>query len=294
MAQPKFIIAVRVNEFKTRDLNPHVPFSPEEIAQVTFECWRQGASVVHFHAREARTGAPSNDTAIYGEIIRLIKERCDIITFPTLGAHKAPSVGDRVAHILALAKDPATKPDCIPVDMLTTNMAVYDSSSKKFEAEESVYTNTIGTLRHICEAVNKVGVKPVSEIWNVASVRCTEAFVDMGLFQQPVYCELPLFEDRIRTHGHPGTIRGMQALLDFFPRSADWQWSAHSHANTFAIAAAAIEAGGHAAIGLGDYHYPELGIPTNGELVTHLASMARWMGREVAGAAEAREMLGMS
>jgi uncharacterized protein (DUF849 family) len=289
----KFIISVRVNEFKGRDLNPHVPFSPEEIAETAIDCWRQGASIVHFHARNPRTGAPANDPALYADVVRLIKDRCDIITFPTLGAHKAPSVGDRLAHIIAMSNDPSTRPDCIPVDMLTTNMAVYNSESDDFENGDSIYSNTIGALRHICEQAAAVGVKAVAEIWNVASVRCTQAFIEMGLFVQPVYCELPLFEDRVMAYGHPGTIKGMQALLDFFPPNSNWQWSAHSHANTFAIAAAAIEAGGHAAIGLGDYHYPELGSPTNGQLVARLADMAHWMGREVATAAEAREMLGM-
>jgi uncharacterized protein (DUF849 family) len=248
---------------------------------------------VHFHARDSRTGAPANDADIYADVVRRIKDQCDIITFPTLGAHKAPSVGDRLAHIIVMSKDPATKPDCIPIDMLTTNMAVYDSESNGFENGDSVYSNTIGTLKSMCEEANKIGVKPVSEIWNVASVRCTEAFSEMGLYSEPVYCELPLFEDRVMAYGHPGTIKGMQALLDFFPPGSNWQWSAHSHANTFAIAAAAIEMGGHAAIGLGDYHYPELGSPTNGQLVARLVDMARWMGREVANAAEAREMLGM-
>jgi uncharacterized protein (DUF849 family) len=68
----------------------------------------------------------------------------------------------------------------------------------------------------------------------------------------------------------------------------------HAHGNTLPVAAGAIERGGHAGIGVGDYHYPELGLPTNGQLVAQLAALARAMGREVASVAEAREMLGLS
>src|SRR5882724_9550724 len=93
--------------------------------------------------------------------------------------------------------------------------------------------------------------------------------------------------------GHPGTIKGMHSMLDFFPRHANWQWSSHFHGNTLGVAAGTIEAGGHATIGISDYHYPELGLPTNGQLVAFVAGMAQAMGRDVATVAEAREMLGM-
>ena len=55
----------------------------------------------------------------------------------------------------------------------------------------------------------------------------------------------------------------------------------------------ALEPRGDVAIGLHDYPYPELGYPTNAELVSRVADLARSMGREVATAAEARDMLGM-
>ena len=65
-------------------------------------------------------------------------------------------------------------------------------------------------------------------------------------------------------------------------------------ANPFPVHAHAISSGGHVAIGLGDHPYPELGYPTNAQLVARVAEMARTMGREVATAAEARRMLGLA
>jgi len=35
--------------------------------------------------------------------------------------------------LMEMAKDPATKPDCIPVDRLTTNMGIFDAHAKEFE-----------------------------------------------------------------------------------------------------------------------------------------------------------------
>jgi uncharacterized protein (DUF849 family) len=292
MAQQKFIIEVRVNEYAGRQKSPHVPFTPEEIAADVEACVRQGASVIHYHARDPETGAPSADAAVYKEVERQIRKRCDVITMPTLGAHIAQSEG-RISHILEMAKDPATRPDCVPIDMVTTNMAMYDPATGDFDREDRIYENSVASLKALCRSVKSVGVKPVSMLWNVASVRLTEVFIRLGLFDDPLYCEVVLFDERLLGYGHPGTIRGMHSLLDAFPRHADWQWSAHCHGNTLGLAAGAIEAGGHATIGLGDYHYPELGLPTNGELVAYVAGMARAMGREVASVADAREMLGM-
>jgi uncharacterized protein (DUF849 family) len=56
---------------------------------------------------------------------------------------------------------------------------------------------------------------------------------------------------------------------------------------------AAIAAGGHVAIGIGDYPYPELGTPSNARLVEEVVKLARLVGREVATPDEARHMLGI-
>jgi 3-keto-5-aminohexanoate cleavage enzyme len=291
----KLVIEVRVNEGTTKVENPHVPYSPEEIANSAIDCWRQGASVVHYHARDPRTGTPSADVDLYADVVRRIKKESDLITMPTLGASMLPTAESRLAHIMEMAKDPATKPDCIPVDMLTTNMGIFDPHAKQFRTEDRIYLNTIDMLVYLCETVRSVDVKPVSMIWNVAGVRLTEAFLEMGLYDEPLYCELPLFGDELMAFGHPATTKGLQALLDFFPPGANWPWIVNVvGSNAFPVVAGAIERGGHIAVGIPDCSYAELGPPTNAELVQHVVEMAHMMGREVASAAEAREILGFA
>ena len=292
MAKPKFIIEVRVNEGMQRDLNPHVPYSPDEIAEDVAACVAEGASLVHYHAREPETGAMSADPGLYVEIERAIRQRCDIITMPTLGAHVAPPPG-RISHIEEMAKDPATRPDFVPIDVITTNMALFDEGTGDFRYEESIYENTVAGLKSLCRNVSAVGVKPAAMLWNVASIRVTEKLAALGLFSEPLFCEVVLFDGMTLGFGHPGTIKGLHSMLDFLPRDADWPWLAHCQGNTLGIAAAAIECGGHATIGLGDYPYPELGQPTNSELVAYVAGMARAMGRQVATIEEARQILGV-
>lgn len=291
MAKPKLIIEVRVNEGADRKKNPNVPWTADEIASDVLACVEQGASIIHYHARTP-DGGSSSDPAEYVAIERAIRQRCDVITMPTLGALMAAPPG-RISHIEAMAKDPATRPDCVPIDVITTNMALYDDESGYFRGEERVYENSVATLKRLCDGVKAVGVKPVAMLWNIASIRVARALKNLGHFDDPLYCEIILFGGMTMAFGHPSTVKGLYSMLDFMPRDETWHWSAHGHSNTLGIAAAAIEVGGHVTLGLGDYPYPELGTPTNADLVAFVAQMARAMGREVATVAEAREMVGM-
>jgi len=289
----KVIIEVRINEYAIRDPNPNVPYSPAEIANQALECWREGASIIHYHARDPKTGAPSADPKLYAETVRRIKEKSDLITMPTLGAWWMPSPESRIAHIVEMAKDPMTKPEFGPIDMATSNVDTYDPGTKRFKTNETVYLNTTKTWQFFAETMKSVGVKPIPVLWNIPSIRATQAFVEIGLFEEPLYCELVLTEGWLLA-GHPGTVKGMEAFLDFFPSRTHWQWSVLSvGGNLLSVAAAAMERGGHISIGLGDYPYQELEFPTNARLVARVAQLARDMGRAIATPAEARKLLGI-
>ena len=47
-------------------------------------------------------------------------------------------------------------------------------------------------------------------------------------------------------------------------------------------------------IGLGDYHYEELGAPGNAELIRRVVDVAKRLGREIASPQEFRAMLGLA
>ena len=95
MLMQKLIIEARVSG--QRETNSHAPYSPEEIAVAALECWRQGASIVHYHARDPETGKPSSDPELYAATVWRIKQECDLITMPTLGASMLPTAEERVA-----------------------------------------------------------------------------------------------------------------------------------------------------------------------------------------------------
>jgi 3-keto-5-aminohexanoate cleavage enzyme len=286
------VIEVRCNEYTMRDRNPHVPWSPAEIAADAAACAAAGASIFHFHARDAETGRPATATELYGETIARTRDLTDIVLMPTLGANTLPDPADRVVHIVEMAKDEATRPDLAPVDLGSFSLDVYDASSRTFRADDLLYLNTARTVRYLWDTITDAGVKPMAALWNVGSARLLGALLDSGAITEPVYSQVTLSENVLSAH--PVSVAGLRALVEFLPEH-DGLWSVDANGgNLLPIVGAAVEAGGHPSIGLGDYAYPELGTPTNAQLVEHLVTVLAGLGRRPATVAETRALLGIA
>jgi uncharacterized protein (DUF849 family) len=293
MARPKLILEARINEYMPRNGNPHVPWSAKEIGEAAAQAREAGASIVHFHARQ-QDGSPAHAYEAYADAIRAIRAASDILVHPTLGQITLAGGQSRLSHIERLCLDPGLKPDFAPVDLGSTNIDLYDEVGKRYETTDRTYLNTIATLQFFSTRLRELGVKPAFISWTVPFTRTLDAFMDMGIADEPAYLLFELTDCGIRG-GHPGTVRGLRAHTDFLPAGRRIQWSVcNKIGNLLGPAAAAIEEGGHVAIGLGDYLYPELGTPTNGQVVSLVAGLARAMGRELATPQEAREILGMN
>jgi uncharacterized protein (DUF849 family) len=291
----KLIIEARVNEYMMRDQgNANVPYTPEEIAVDARACREAGASIVHFHARTSE-GEPNHVTGVYAETVRRIRETSDILVHPTLGyVTLDASPEERLDHILAMARDTAGAPHFAPLDMGSVNVDRYNAQARRFETTDLVYKNSTQTLTYFAEHIRQAGLKPYLVSWTIGFTRYTQAFLEMGLLDEPAFVCFCL-TDNTFLGGHPGTLKGLQAHLDFLPEGKRVEWTVVNFGgNLFALAASVIAQGGHVSIGLGDYAYTELGQPTNADLVRRVAEIARELGREVATPAEARQMLGMT
>jgi uncharacterized protein (DUF849 family) len=251
-----------------------------------------GAAIVHFHARDPSTGAPSTDPFLYGDTVRRIRATSDLVVMPTLGANTLPDPVDRVAALLAIAKDPETRPDLAPIDLGSFNLDPYDPVHRRFRAEDLVYRNPVGALRYLAQVISDAGVRPVAVLWSVGSARLLGALVETAVLTEPVYAELTLSDSLLSTH--PGTAKGLQAYLDFLPPGWRGEWSVLSvGGDLLPLVAPAVAAGGHIAIGLGDYPYPELGSPTNAQVVAAVVDRLRDLGRRPASPDDVRSALAL-
>lgn len=292
MTRKKLIIEARINEYMPRSANPNIPYTAEEIGREAARAREAGASIIHFHARTPE-GKPAHDVETFAAAIRAIRANCDCLVFPTLGQISNEGEMGRLAHIEALAKDPATKPDLAPIDTGSTNIDRFDYSSGRFLTDHLTYTNRTGVLEAFAKRLPQLGVKPQFVSWSVPFTRMFGALRDMGLVKDIPYFMFELTDEGI-LGGHPGTIKGLLAHLDFVPKDPIEWTVCNKIGNLTGPAAAAIEMGGHVAVGLGDYGWPELGTPHNGEVIANIVQIAKMLGREVATPAETREMFQMN
>jgi uncharacterized protein (DUF849 family) len=291
----KLIIEARINEFMMREQgNPHVPYTPEEITADAIACREAGASVVHFHARKP-DGAPDHASETYARTVKAIRESSDVLVHPTLGDVTLDAGPEaRLAHILEMAKNRSTGPHLAPADMGSLNVDIYNPQARRFETTERVYKNSTGTLTYFCETMKRAGVKPYLSCWNIGFTRCATAFIDAGIVEEPAYMGL-ILTDNAFLGGHPGTLKGLQAHLDFLPTDKDIVWTVLNYGgNLLGLAGAVIAQGGHISIGIGDYTYPELGHPKNADLVRRIVDIARDLGRDVATPEEAKRILAIA
>lgn len=289
----KMILEARINEYAMRDENPHVPWTPDEIAETAARCREAGASIVHFHARKP-DGSPEHSVEVYAEIIRKIRAKSDILVHPTLGWFS--NDGDPAARthcVTTLARDPATKPDIAPIDTGTINLETYDSSTKTFSHADRVYKNRTDTLELYAREFRTAGIKPALVCWSVGFVRRAAALIEMGLVEEPAYFLLNMTDGRYIT-GHPGTPAGLEAHLRFLPKDRRLEWASNVvGGDLLKLTTISAERGGHIAPGIGDYPYRELGCPPNEEVIRMAATMARKAGREIASVEDTRELLGL-
>ncbi len=290
--RPVFI-EVRANEYTGRDANPNVPWSVDELVADAVACTEAGASIYHFHGRDPATGAPAWDAETLGSVIAGVREACDLILMPTLGASTVPDPHARLAPALELAADPATRPELAPIDLGSFNIDPYDPAAQAFGNPDIVYVTPLRALREMVAATAGAGMKPIGALWTVGSARLLSAFLDTGDLHPPAYGEVTLSDAWLS--GHPATVDGLDAMTRFLPDDGRVVWGCLAyHADLRKLAPEVIARGGHLIVGLGDYPYLELGTPTNADVVTALAACIEDAGAERATVGQTRKLLGLA
>jgi uncharacterized protein (DUF849 family) len=287
MSEPA-IIQLRANESARRTHRPHLPLTAQEIVADAVSAARAGASILHWHARDPRTGRTTTDAGLNGQIARDVRASTDLLLHATLGAAANQDAIGRTAHVAALNEDPLRRFDLVPVDFGSMNFDLWDARSGRFRTEHLMYLNPRHSLRVMLDTFRSLGVRVVSVCWTVGQIRTARRFQEMGLVGRTLW-EL-VFTGDAMPDGMAPTRRGLDAMVEQVPEGQPWS-VACINGDALELAAWAIELGGHVSIGLGDWPYPQLGSPTNADIVGHVAEMVERAGRPVATPQDARELL---
>lgn len=263
-----------------RDQCKWIPYTPQEIAEEALASYNAGASVVHIHARE-NDGGPSWRVEVFREILVEVRKRCPIIINFSTGAVLTERDA-RIAHIREL------KPEIAALNMGTMNYAKYSPKRKDF-VFSVVFHNPFEDIMFFLDVMNKNGIKPECECFDLGHLESIFPLMDMGLLNN---FQVSLIMGVVG--GMAATARNLAHVASLVPPKVAWEVIGISQ-EQWLLVATALALGGNIRVGLEDNFYLSPGkmAQGNGPLVEKAARMARDVGREPATVEEARVILGV-
>jgi uncharacterized protein (DUF849 family) len=285
-----FITCAVTGNLVKPDQTPHLPITPQQIADECLAAEAAGAAAVHIHVRDPQTGRPSMDVDLYRDVVERIRaaSRELIINLTTgPGGRFVPGETDpkvyapgttllppleRVRHIELL------KPDICSLDLNTMNSG------------PDVVINTPKNVRLMANTMRAAGVKPELEIFDSGDLNLALDLIRDGTLQGP---GLYTFVLGVK-YGFAATPETVMYARGMLPPGAVWSAFGIGRAE-FPIVAQSWLMGGHLRVGMEDNIYLERGVlaKSNAELVQRAVEIIRYMGGSIANPREARAIMGL-
>jgi len=287
----KVIIESAVNGINKRALNPHIPYTTQEIIDDSLAACDAGASMIHYHVLGPE-GEWSDDIGDYGDVMLGIRGSNRIgsgaVLWPTFAA--GTNIPERFRHYTELSKDPATKPDLGACDMGSVNLLRWDVKKRDF-VRANLYENTVDACREVLALMRDAGLKrPTLQVFDPTHLRTALKFLDLGILEEPLVIKFYLGGPE-QPFGLPPTPKSLEAYVEMLEGARVVWFASCFGGDVIPLAPYAVGMGGHIRVGLEDFHYSEDGQLTNVQIVERAAAIVRAMGCEVATPEETQAML---
>ena len=255
----------------TKQLTPHAPMTPQEIAADAYACWKEGVAVVHIHTRD-KDGLPTSDIEVNREVMNELDKYpdCDIIRQVSTGGRAGKNYMER-GQMICLSPDMAS---------LATGSSNFPSKGNFNDPE---------TVSYLAAEMMKYNVKPEIEVFDTAMIWNALRLADKGEIKTPLHFNIVLGVGG----SQPATVDALMYCYQHLPKDCTWGVSAigkdHVQLSTIALAL-----GGNVRVGIEDNIYYSKGVlATNLMLVKRMKNIVLAMGKELATSAEAREILSL-
>jgi 3-keto-5-aminohexanoate cleavage enzyme len=258
----------------TPDDTPHVPLTPEQIAEDAIACARAGASIVHVHVRD-EDGRQVHRADLYERAIGPIRDAVPELIL--CGTTSGRVVGEVRERMTVLHLEPALRPDMASLTLGSFNFPKTVSNNAP---------DVIITL--LCE-MNDLGVKPELEVFELGMVNTLHQLMDRELIAPNPYVNVLLGS----MGSAPAFVGDLARIVERLPDPCEW---AAAGIGVFQrpMVLAAIAMGGNVRTGIEDAPRDIDGTPTSNVRAVELAvAAASVAGRGVATPSEARERLGL-
>ncbi len=288
-----FITCAVTGSGSSQDRSPHVPRSPEQIANSAIAAAKAGAAIVHCHVRDPETGVPSRDPKLYREVTDRIRDAdVDVVLNLTAGMGGDMVFGPPSAPLpLAAGTDMVSAEErLVHIEECRPEICTLDCGTMNFAEADYVMTNTPGMLTTMGARMEELGVKPEIEAFDTGHLWYAKQLVKDGVLSSPALVQLCMGIP----WGAPNDLNTFMAMVNNVPE--DWNWSAFSIGrDEMAYLAASVLAGGNVRVGLEDNLWLAKGeLATNEALVARAVTIIEGMGSKIMGPAAVREKLGLT
>lgn len=286
----KLIITVApTSNFHGKEVNPAIPFSPQEVVDAVYECWNEGASIVHLHGRNEK-GLPTNDPRFFEETDRLIREKgCDIILQHSMAPANPVLIGKDVADIDDGVRTSRTVP---PPEMVSLEIA---PAITVWKGKAIPYNWNRLWAERIAKEITSKRIKPEIEIYNDGQMDDLYYLIEQGVLSKPYYVSFVMNMHKVGSGFMRYSPKHLIHLKDLLPQDSLFSVLGVGYPAEFEATTLSILLGGNVRVGFEDNIYIEKGklAKSNAELVKKIVRIARELGREIASPNEARQALGI-
>jgi len=300
MANKVIISCAITGSIHTPSMSPHLPVTPDQIATSAIEAAEAGAAVLHLHARDPQTGAPTPDVTVFEQFVPRIREAVDAIVNITTGGSARMSIEERL-------KGPASlQPEMCSLNLGTMNFGLYPMLERPREWKHDwevpfleatrggMFKNTLADIEHILTTMGPLGTRFEFECYDVGHLYTLAHFLDRKLVKPPLFVQTVL--GILGGIGaNPDSVVDMRRTADkLFGK--DYQWSMLAAGrNQMALGTMAAVMGGHVRVGLEDNLWIGKGqlASSNAQQVTKIRTILEELGLAIATPDEARAIIGI-
>ena len=302
MSEPaKVIITCAITgAIHTPSMTPHLPITPDQIADAAIGAAEAGAAILHLHARDPATGKPDQSPEAFAGFLPRIKQASNAVVNITTGGSPYMTVEERAG--------PAAQwqPEVASLNMGSMNFGFFPLLSKyksfQFDWEREhlegsrdlVFRNSFQDIEYVLETCYGNGTRFEFECYDISHLYNLAHFADRGLVKPPFFVQ-SVFGLLGGIGTHPEDVMHMKRTADRL-FGQDFRWSVlGAGANQFRIATQAVSMGGNIRVGLEDSIWIARGklAETNAQQVQKARSIIEGLGLEVATPEEARQMLSL-
>jgi 3-keto-5-aminohexanoate cleavage enzyme len=264
------IISVAITGSITQpNQTPHLPITPQQIADSAIESWNAGAAICHIHVRDPETGAPTHNLEYFDEVAQRVRAKTDMVLNFTTGGYPGLAPEQRLETL-----------------QLEPEMGSFDAGSMNFGP--GVFLNPPEFLREMALRFKRYNVRPELECFDTGMIGNCLRLVQEGLIDAPLWWQFVLGVPG----GAPAEPKTLMHMVDMLPAGSQWSVIGIGRGQ-LTMNMLGIMLGGHVRTGLEDNIYYRRGVlaESNAQLAERLARLIREFGREVAKPDDARRLL---